>query len=215
MHIKGVITGDLVASTQLTTSEKGQLLEYITQVPSHFSELTPIKVEVFRGDSFQLLIDCAEESLTVATILRAGLKMQTLQKSPILWDARLSLGLGDVSYDTERVTTSDGEAFHNSGWAFDEIGKRRLTIRTPWSDINDELYVSTAFADDIITNWTSTQSKAIYYTLLTKQNQLQIASILKTSNQNVSKLLSTAKGQLIENYLQRFKQIIKQYQSTL
>lgn len=66
----------------------------------------------------------------------------------------------------ESVTESDGEAFRNSGWEFDELGKRKLAIRTPWQNMNDELKVSTAFADDIVSEWSVAQAQAIYASLI-------------------------------------------------
>lgn len=92
-------------------------------------------MEMYRGDSFQVVVDNPELALSVAIALRAKLKASTPDKSEV-WDARLSLGIGDVSFASGNILTSDGEAFRLSGRAFDNIGKKRLCISTPWAELD-------------------------------------------------------------------------------
>ncbi len=208
MNIKGVITGDIINSTKISTDQRQQLIDAIQQVATELNILSPLEIEFFRGDSFQLIADKPEEALKIAVLLRTGIQCHTPSESTMIWDARIALGVGEISYTAEKIVISDGEAFHFSGREFDEIGKRRLTIRTRWQDINDELKVSTAFADDIISNWTPTQAGIVYPALLYQISQKNIAARYNKTAQNISKLLATAKEELIRIYLERYSNLI-------
>ncbi|RHJ94871.1 hypothetical protein [Parabacteroides bouchesdurhonensis] len=208
MNIKGVITGDVINSTAIRVDWKKQLIDSIQDVADELTILTPLEIEFFRGDSFQLVVDKPEEALKVAILLRAGLKRKTPPESKNIWDARIALGVGEISYTSDKVVISDGEAFHFSGWGLDEIGKQKLTIRTRWENVNEELKVSTAFADDIISDWTNSQAQVIYPTLLYQTSQKDIAIEYNKTAQNISKLLGTAKENLIRMYLERYSILI-------
>lgn len=208
MDIKGVITGDVVHSTTIKVDWREQLIESIQKVANELMILSPLKIEFFRGDSFQLIIDKPNEALRIAILLRAGLKGNTPPESKNTWDARIAIGIGEVSYISDKIVVSDGEAFHFSGWELDEIGKRKLSIRTKWNDVNEELKVSTAFADDIISGWTCSQAQVVYPTLLYQTPQKDIAKKYNKTAQNISKLLGAAKENLIRIYLERYSVLI-------
>ena len=140
--------------------------------------------------------------------LRAGLKSRIPKGSKQNWDARIAVGIGEMEFISDSILVSDGEAFRLSGREFDELGKRNLAIRTRWDDANEELKISTAFADDIITNWTSSQSLVIYMSLAYQMTQKEIADKLGQSSQNISKLSNVAKEKLIRTYINRCTQII-------
>ncbi|MBT9874353.1 hypothetical protein GPL06_16375 [Bacteroides salyersiae] len=209
MKIKGVITGDIIQSTRIKPENKQLVLDTIRNTVYEMEKWSKMKLEIFRGDSFQIVIDNTYEAVRIAILIRAGLQKSTPEGSEIKWDARLALGLGSVNFPQEEsVTESDGEAFRNSGWEFDELGKRKLAIRTPWQNMNDELKVSTAFADDIVSEWSVAQAQAIYASLIHSKTQKEIAADLNTSPQNISKRIIAGKEYLIRPYLDRCKQII-------
>ncbi|MDD2436600.1 MAG: hypothetical protein PHG27_04770 [Massilibacteroides sp.] len=209
MGIAGVITGDIISSTTIRTEWKQIILDTIQNSAQDLKALSPLKLEFFRGDSFQIVVDNPAEALKIAVLLRAGLKSNTPNESEYQWDARMALGVGKIDYAPDKVVISDGEAFRYSGWEFDELGKKKLAIRTPWKDTNEELKVNTGFADEIISGWSIPQAQAIYWSILHWQmSQKEIAAKLNKSAQNISKLLSTGKEPLIRLYLERYTQII-------
>ena len=208
MNIKGIITGDIVNSRSIQSNERGILLDVIHMVVEDLKSISTLQLEIFRGDSFQMVVDNPAEALKVAILLRAGLMSKTPENYRKPWAARLSLGVGDISYQADKVVVSDGEAFQISGHEFDEIGKRRLIVKTRWDTINAELKVSTAFADDIISGWSYSQAQAVYLTLLYKKTRKEIAVQLNKTAQNISKLLGVAKEELICNYLERYHSLI-------
>ena len=153
-------------------------------------------------------VDYLENALKIAVLLRAGLKSRTPKDSKKPWDARLSLGVGTISYHADNIVLSDGEAFQYSGRELDEMGKRRLIVKTRWSDVNEELQVSTAFADEVISSWSVSQSQAVYQALLYNISQKDIAHKFQKSAQNISKLLNAAKMNLVQMYINRYHNLI-------
>lgn len=109
---------------------------------------------------------------------------------------------------SENIVTSDGQAFSYSGSQLDSIGKHRLSVKTPWEDVNEELEVSTAFVDDIITGWSAKQAGMIYLSIREKRPKRDVAEITATSVQNVRNVLSAAKESLIKKYIDRNAEII-------
>lgn len=206
--IKGVITGDIIESSAIRVEYRDFLLESMRKITDELGVIEPLKIEFFRGDSFQMVINNPENAMQIAILLRVGLKSLTPRESPKTWDTRISLGVGTISYHADNIVLSDGEAFQYSGRGLDEMGKRRLVVKTRWSEVNEELQVSTAFADDIISSWSISQSQAIYQALLYNTAQKEIANKLHKSAQNISKQLSAAKVNLVKLYLVRYKNLI-------
>lgn len=206
--IKGVITGDIIESSAIQIEYRDFLLESIRNIADELSVIAPIKIEFFRGDSFQTVIDSPENAMKIAVLLRAGLKGHTPKGCKKPWDARLSLGVGSISYYADNTVLSDGEAFRYSGRELDEIGKRNLVVKTRWEDVNEELQISTAFADEIISSWSISQSQAVYQALLYNISQKEIAHKFQTSVQNISKLLRAAKLNLVQTFIDRYHYLI-------
>ena len=208
--LKGIITADIIGSTSIDADARGELPELINQLTDELQEVSQIQVEIFRGDSFQVMVQDIEKTPLVAVLLRAGLRKSELRSKTKILDARMAIGIGKVSYINEKITLSDGEAFILSGREFDELGKRKLSILTPSEDVNAELRVETAFLDDVISHWTRQQSECIYNALLTNAKQYQLASDDNTSRQNVGKKLSAAKERLVRMYLDRVSFLIRE-----
>ena len=62
--MKGVITADVVGSTQIKTEERGELPKLIRELVSEIDDNYPelrLQVEVSRGDSFQVWVEEAEK----------------------------------------------------------------------------------------------------------------------------------------------------------
>lgn len=208
--VKGIITGDLVNSSNIAAEWRQTVVDVLKVCAIDFQSLTPVKIEMYRGDSFQAVVDKPEQTLTVAIALRAKLMASTPVKSE-LWDARLSIGVGDVSFESDNILTSDGEAFRLSGRAFDNIGKRRLCISTPWSDFNNTIDLVTRFADDAISSWTARQAQVVYRSLLFPKIQKEMAEELGMTRQNLNYLRLSSKCQLILSYIEYFKSLIVKY----
>ncbi|MDO4191306.1 MAG: hypothetical protein Q4D14_06455 [Bacteroidales bacterium] len=209
--IKGIITGDLVNSSNIATEYRQMVIDSLNAVTIDFSPMTSVRIEIFRGDSFQVVVDAAQQAPAVAVALRAKLKASTPDKQDA-WDARVSVGIGEVSYESDTIVTSDGEAFRLSGRAFDVLGKKRLAIASPSEELNESVDLNTRFADDIITALTVKQARVVYHSLLFPgKTQKDMAEDLGMSRQNFNYIWLSAKGQLILDYTEHVKSQILKY----
>ena len=203
-----ILTGDIIKSKDLSKHERHKFLDLLESIPSVLSPLSKSIIEIFRGDSFQLKIDNVLESLKVAITIRALIRSYCFEKSHKQWDVRLSLGLGQSEFEKESLGLSDGEAFRNSGYRLDTMKKSRLALTTPWPEINSEFKILTAFADDIISNWTQKQSHVMFLKLKDKKSNTEISEKLEITRQAADKLLRGAREQLIYMYDERFKKLV-------
>ena len=103
--IKSVITGDLVNSTNIAAKWRQTVLDTLNVCAADFQPLTLCNLEMYRGDSFQIVVDKPDYALAVAIALRAKLKAMTPGRQQ-LWDARLSIGIGDISFESDNIVTS-------------------------------------------------------------------------------------------------------------
>lgn len=211
MKIGGIITGDIVDSTKMVAEERNSMLRMLQSLPVLLLPLAKFDLEIFRGDSFQIRVGRSVDSLKVALAIRSHIRSFKFAEHNRQWDARLAIGIGTLEYENGSLATSDGEAYRASGRGLDSIGKNRLTIETPWEEVNKELRVSTAFADDIITGWTQSQSRVMFQSLTTGLSHAEIGDILGISRQMVDKALRAGKEDLMNLYLDRFAELIKKH----
>lgn len=211
MEIKAVITGDMVRSENIALDKRDLLIEVLKGIVDELQAKSPMKMEIFRGDSFQIVVERPEASLMIATMIRAGLKSSSHEETMGMWDARISIGIGTTEYQGESIVTSDGVAFKLSGRGLDAMGKRRLVVSTCWQDVDDELDVGIEFLDDLVTGWSGNQSKVVYLSVAHGLSQTDMANCIAKSQQSVSKTLNSAKEALLVRYLERFETIIKNH----
>ena len=207
MKIKAIITGDIVRSGQIALDKRDLLIKVLHDIVEKLQKISPMKMEMFRGDSFQIVVEYPEASLKIASMIRAGLKSYSPTDAKEVWDARISIGIGTTDYQGDSIVTSDGEAFKLSGRGL-AMEKNRLAVSTCWHDVNEELDAGLAFADDLITGWSVNQAKVIYLSVAQDLSQASIANCIEKSQQNVSKTLTSAKESLLVRFLSRFETII-------
>lgn len=201
-----VLTGDIIGSRKVVNTTK--LIASLKQVFTDIESETKIKFkeEIFRGDSFQIVLSDSENALLLAVLIRVGLRAKTVVDSktssiPIhkLWDARIAIGIGEGSVKT-KIIESNGEAFQLSGLEFDKLKKahEKLNILTVWEDSNEHFNVIVKLLDVIIDKWTKLTSEVVYEYLLTGSTQSEMAKILKVSQPAIHKRLSIANIDVIE-----------------
>ena len=210
MKIVSVITGDIVGSSLGNDSQRRAMLDVIENSVEEMQGVfdAPLQLEFFRGDAFQIMAERPQKALLIAVLLRAALCGNTPKDNLYVWDARMAIGVGGVTYLTDSLAKSNGDAFVYSGRTLDKMWNERLAIKTQWETINEEFSVSTPFADDLISRWTRVQSDVIYDYLLYNVTQGQIAREKGMTPQNVSKVLKTGRVELIINYVKRFEKLI-------
>lgn len=203
----GVITGDIVNSTQIMEAGyRDELLSTLRQTIKDANKRKSfghLSLEIFRGDSFQIRASKLSNVLDVALLVRSALIAGSRNKER--WDARLGIGIGTEEYQADTLAESNGEAYRLSGKAFENLDRNtRLAIITTDDDFNGELQVTTAFVDDIINNWTIVQANLIYSFILGGFSQKELAEKEGKSQQAVSKVLLNGKMHLIADYMVRF-----------
>tara|TARA_R110001592_G_scaffold182433_4_gene425702 strand:+ start:523 stop:1137 length:615 start_codon:yes stop_codon:yes gene_type:complete len=167
---------------------------------------SPKNWQIYRGDSFQLEIQNIEEAFYVALDLKANLKrIEGI-------DVRIGIGIGKKEYHYSEITASNGEAFINSGFAFDTyLKKQTLAIKTPWQEIDEELNLAFELALLTMDSWTQNSAEVFKISLKEKDaTQNEIAKILGITQGRVSERQKRAGFEQIMKLEKRFQKLINQ-----
>ena len=209
MAVYSVLTGDIINSSKLGNSQRKVLLEQMKQL---FDELckkdTNLKIDIFRGDSFQCIQTNIDRAMLTTLKIKAGLKRSSLAKTGV--NARIAIGIGEISIFSDKIQESDGEAFRNSGQMLDKLKSLESTLmfKSPWNDVNEEMDVH-CFTLDAITGRWSPQMAEVVFELLDGLKQVQIAAKLGIKQPSVNQRIKLANWSAIEKVLQRFEKILK------
>lgn len=178
-----VITGDVVNSRILPKDWIDKLKASLANVKS-----SEVKWEIFRGDSFQIELHVAD-ALINAIYIKACIK--TLKRA----DVRIGIGIGKKNRDAERVGEANGEAFINSGMAFDALkaNKVNLSLKSPWAKFDEEFNLLIRFALIVMEGWGQTSAEMVKYAIENKDlPQQKIAELAGKSQSSVSEALKRA-----------------------
>ena len=207
MNRNCVITGDIIGFTTIAGAKRKRLLSDTSELLSSWVG-NPAHARIFRGDSFQMLFMDIKMALERAIQLRCWFKKHS-SSSKILLDARMVIGVGKISYYGKSVLDSDGEAFHLSGRAFDdlEVGEN-LNIITADQIKNEQLKVIFSLAELIMSNWTINQAEVIFL-LLEGRTQQEMAEELKIGQSAVNNRIKLAKWKEIEKMIRYVESLIE------
>ena len=209
-----VVTGDIVGSSKLKTSQRSRLLSVLKSSFNTIKDILPDGIrapfEIHRGDSFQGVLSRPERALQVAIAIRAGLRhgFETKQRRYAL-DARIAVGVGSIDFlPAGRGYEGDGEAFRRSGPILDKMkGDQRLLIRTPWQAVDAELDIECALLDTLINRWSGEQAQAILGQIRGLTQEMA-AEEFGVSQPAVRQRLKSAGGWAIEELCHRHEQLI-------
>ncbi|MEQ3654319.1 MAG: hypothetical protein ABNH00_00510 [Dokdonia sp.] len=200
--MKAVITGDLVHSTQY---DREQLSAVLNMLKKEFSHLEHARFRMFRGDSFQGVVDRIELALLYALRIRTAIARMEFSDSKIRTDARIAIGLGTIDFTRDSILESNGVAFRHSGAALDEMkdSAQRMSLRATTSAITEEFKVSLALLDGLMSKWGIASHEVVYY--LTKDyKEQQIAEIIGISQAAVNARKKVVQWDAIKLLLQRY-----------
>lgn len=212
--IYAVITGDIVNSTKVDKKYYDQLLDTLKNAFSRINDQyaqddTPISFGIFRGDSFQGVIPNPEVALSASLIIRSFLRKSQPKKISYNWDARTAIGIGTIDYLPAKVSEGTGEAFKYSGTHLDRMQtEQRLSIVTPWKEINDEMKSQTALLDAIIAKWSPLQAEVVLE-LLEGKSRKEIGKKFDISQAAIHYRVKGAGWFAIKKFLHRFENILK------
>ncbi len=206
--MRAVITGDIVDSTSLDASAYelaiARLKEIFDQLESHYHA----KWEIFRGDSFQLILPETSFAMHSAVLIKTYLLFAPVSTNPI--NITLSVGLGEVIVDSKQLTTSHGSAYTLSGRGLDNTPRGGISLQSDLDDLNTMLTLPTRFLTNLLSSLSRKQAEALYYYISMDYPEHQkIADKMHTSRQNVSKLLSRVGAELVKEYLLFYQSQVK------
>ncbi len=204
-----VITGDIVASSQLPDADRRQLFEVMQRGSSElqrtYPEAVPFPVDIFRGDSWQLLVADVRQTLRVALFYRLYIRTRTNNGS----DSRESIGVGEVLFvpDT-RVSQGTGSAYQLSGKGLDGLKQDRMRLQFADNpEFNASAEILIMVIDSLVTDLTDKQALAVFGAL---QGRLQkeIVGLWNPpiTQQAVSDHLKSARWELLKKSIAYIEQ---------
>ena len=196
-----ILTGDIINSRKASSKKWMEDLKFIFQTIGK----SPNDWEIYRGDEFQLEIKKIEDALLIAFQIKAFFKSINL-------DARMSLGFGDKTHKTRKITESNGSAFIRSGETFETLKKQKLNLAVNSGnplfdeDLNLMLKLSLSFMD----NWLQQSGE---FVLVAIQNptlsQEEIGVKLGINQAAVSRRQKRANFELVKELDLYYRQKIK------
>ena len=208
-----VMSGDIVGSSDLHLRAGSPTAEVVigfgNRVIERFDkELIP-EIDVYRGDSWQMVCLVPQRSLRIGLFLRALIKSdRSIQ--PV--DTRLSFGFGEIDYLPEMgISAGDGEAFRLSGSGLDRCGKRRrMCLAVPEqkvTSLSGGLDQIINLVDFQVQRWQPGQSEAVAGALLGYTQQEIARSWMReqVTQQTISQHLESAGWDVIKSALSYFE----------
>ncbi|KIO51271.1 SatD family protein [Flavobacterium hibernum] len=197
-----VITGDIIGSRQQKTKD---WVEDLKKILSPFGE-TPSQWEIYRGDEFQIEVKNPEEALLSAILIKARLKALKL-------DARMSIGIGDKTYNAEKISESNGSAFIHSGELFETLKKLKVTlaIRTGDAVFDEKINLMLQLALTFMDNWLAQPAEFVAMAIENPTlSQEELGQKIGINQAAVSRRQKRAQFDLIMNLDRYFRTQIKQ-----
>jgi hypothetical protein len=193
----GVLTGDIVSSSRINSERGDRVLEELqaaeNRVKAHFPFSVHAGIDVFRGDSWQLVTQDPLSALRIAVLFRA------LLLSSAAMDSRVAIGYGRVDYLPEQdVSTGTGEAYTLSGMGLKELFKPvRMKLIFPLAQrsiLTRSLDTIAGLIDLQVQRWTQKQAEAVAGALVGLTQQQIAQSWVKdpVSQQAISQHLESA-----------------------
>jgi hypothetical protein len=199
-----VLTGDVVNSRRLPRDRREALPRLLKEAGraarKAFPRIIPFELQVFRGDSWQLVVEPPAQALRVALFLRC----HVIAASPpgALQDMRIAIGVDQVDFVPDHaVSEGDGAAYRASGAALDGLKQARLALVGP--GLPRGLSVCVTLLDALIQKWTARQALAVQHKLL-GQTQSEIAKAWpeRSTQQAVADQLARARWSAVAEALQ-------------
>jgi hypothetical protein len=163
-RVYAVITGDIVASSRLSSKNREKLHQVMVEssgfLREAFKNMIPMDVDIFRGDSWQMLISKPEFALRLALFYRAMLRAKMgLHKL----DTRMAIALGQVEFvPPNSVSEGFGEAYQHSGRALESMPKaKNMCFVFPGNKLEKTLDIIVQLIDTIASRWSDKQALAV------------------------------------------------------
>lgn len=150
---------------------------------------SPESWEIYRGDSFQLLIKKPADVLLYAIAIKSAIK------SIKMLDVRMAIGLGQITFKAGKITESNGSVFVHSGEKFELLKqeKQNLAIKSDWPEFDREMNLYLKLSLIAMDNWTINSAKAMRIAIENKdKSQADLGNLLGINQSAVSSRLKRA-----------------------
>lgn len=206
-----VVTGDVVASTQLSSDARRRLLAELKsgsdEVAAMLGPALPLPVDIYGGDSWQMVVARPALALRAALLFRAHLRATVTPDSRDPVDTRMALALGTVDLvPTTRVSEGEGTAFQRSGRALAELGDRRMSFTAGDDSPLEDWDVTVRLLDEIVRVWTAKQARAMTGALRGwSQDKITALWSPRITQPSVANHLRAARAESVASTLERFE----------
>ncbi|MGM0423703.1 MAG: hypothetical protein ACQEQX_02140 [Thermodesulfobacteriota bacterium] len=209
--VYAVLTGDIIGSSRLSGEQRQELYQAMQRASARLQEAfvlaVPLEMDIFRGDSWQLLVAEPEKALRIGLLYRLDIRTSFADKA----DSRFGLGIGRILFlPGERVSQGEGPAFRLSGQALDSLpaySSMGMALepgrQQGWAELLQSCMV---LLDTIVRGWTPKQALAVYGALL-GWTQERIATLWqpRVSQQTIAEYLQKAGWANVKHFLQVFE----------
>jgi len=142
-----ILTGDVIHSRKHEVSKWLPILEEsLAKYATTF--------DIFRGDSFQAEV-LIENAFTTIFYLKSALRQVEGM------DIRIGIGVGQITFQTQDIKKSTGEAFIFSGEALDSLTKESLEFRSPWLELNEIINLLLTLSSRLSDQWTVNMAETV------------------------------------------------------
>lgn len=215
-----VISADLLSSSSYS---KTLLEKVIYALNKEFNSLEKLSEQesgfkIFRGDSFQGIVYDPSKALRITLQLKTAINRIHLHENDSNRafrkeaDIRIAIGIGSYDFKRDSIMESNGQAFQFSGRTLDDMKKenRKLQLKTPVENINNEFNTSLYLFDTLADKWSTASAEVIYY-LLNGFKETDIALELGISQSAVNQRKKAAGWDAIDSLLHRYETLINEH----
>lgn len=201
-----VFTCDIIGSRNYPTPERGLLNSLVkdsfAQACAAFPQTQAdyLSFSITQGDEFQFNAESTRDFYAFLLLFRTGVALSELRPVPFF---RCGIGFGDRATSGKNSYEMDGSAYYFSRTAlngFAEAGNLNALTRACFDAPLAQRALNSLFmfCDRIESNWSPEQRQAVGG-ILRGFSQGQVAEKLKTTQQNISKLLKNASWAYLES----------------
>ncbi len=195
-----IITGDIINSRKVDRPKiwLDVLKEELNRIGQE-----PKVWEIYRGDSFQVEVEEVTEAL------RSAIKIKAAIKSIKGIDVRMAIGIGAKAFDAPKITEANGDAFVNSGRMFEKLKKDTLAIKSPWSEIDEQMNLMLDLALLTMDNWTQNSAEIVRLSLkMPGATQTELAKELGITQGRVSDRQKRAGYDVMMRLEKRYRNLV-------
>jgi len=224
-HNYGVLTGDIVASTSLRSSDRKRLYDVMQdggeELRTFMGERMPLPLDIYSGDSWQILLSEPRSLLRAGLFYRAFIRAHMPvdltrldlpkggnSQTPLA-DTRVALAIGRIDFvPKQRISEAEGPALQASGRLLKELtGKVRM--RLVWDGASQaqtwDLLLQ-AMDALIVQTWSPRRCQCVLGALRgMKQREIADRQEVPVKQQTVQRLLDRAGWEWVEKVLDRFE----------